>query len=533
MFAMKRCLGASTLVMALLCTTPHIARGADAQSPTTDAGTLSNAELLRMLKAMEQRVKSLEAQVQRNNEAATAPVPALAPAATSAPAAPPLRVTAAPASPAPAAAPSSTPTAPPAQPAAAAASGATANDQGLFGLYPSPIEGLKFGAYGELKVGSMQNPAANGQWQNGFDGGRLVLLPSYALTDRIIFNAEIEFEHGGTGFDNDDKLHGTAEIEQAFIDFKVRDYLNFHSPGIDLVPIGRTNLYHEPTTFYSVQRPELANGLIPTTFYVPSWGTAYGRIADGLEYRFQVSSSLEDFGDSFDNRTDANTATPGPYAAGIDGKNALAFSRPPVGDFRQLNNNLAYAARLAYDPPFAPGLSGSTSVYFTPNVEPRGAHSDVGTFLGGSNLTILDSELLYRIPKTGWELRGEYAQVFFGNPANLRANNDTDPTDNVGSTMWGLSGEVAYHVPIGSALGGDWEAVPFYRYTYEDLQTGGVRGTDANAPSGAGRVQFHTVGVAVFPTPKLVMKLNYQHIQDGETGGAKSDSILGAVGFFF
>lgn len=302
---------------------------------------------------------------------------------------------------------------------------------------------------------------------------------------------------------------------------------------MDLVPIGYTNQTHEPTTFYSVERPELANGLIPTTFRVPSWGTVYGQITNNLGYQFQISQSLEDFGDSFDARTSANTVPAGAYVAGIDGINALGFSRPPVGSFVQLNNNLAYDFRLSYTPPLVPGLAGSTSVYFTPNVEPRGAHSDVGTSLGKSSLTLLDSELRYRIPKTGWELRGEYVQAFFGNPANLRANNDSDSTNNVGNTMWGISGEVAYHVPLGQALGGDWEAVPFYRYSYENLQTGGFRGTDANAPTGAGHLQFHDVGVAVFPSPKLVLKLNYTHVEARESGGAKSDSILGGVGFFF
>ena len=61
----------------------------------------------------------------------------------------------------------------------------------------------------------------------------------------------------------------------------------------------------------------------------------------------------------------------------------------------------------------------------------------------------------------------------------------------------------------------------------------GVSGTDANAPIGLGHEQFHTVGVAVFPTPELVLKLNYQKVLDGEAGGAKSDSILGSVGFLF
>ena len=32
-------------------------------------------------------------------------------------------------------------------------------------------------------------------------------------------------------------------------------------------------------------------------------------------------------------------------------------------------------------------------------------------------------------------------------------------------------------------------------------------GTDTNVPNGSGQMQFRTVGAAVFPTPKLVLKL--------------------------
>ena len=114
--------------------------------------------------------------------------------------------------------------------AAPEASSSAAN-RDLFGLLPSPIDGLKLGAYGEVKFGSRRNPDHNGQWQSGFDAARLVLLPTFQFTDSIIFNAEIEFEHAGSGFDEDDKLHGTAEIEQLYIDFKVSPYFNVRSPG--------------------------------------------------------------------------------------------------------------------------------------------------------------------------------------------------------------------------------------------------------------------------------------------------------------
>lgn len=495
---------------------------------------------MRRIEAMDKRMRMLERELQRKGGATASAGQASGRRRTAAAPSPPASSPAAPGTVAlPAGGPAATPAelTPPANQSAGPATSARTGNKDLFGLLPSPVEGLKLGAYGELKFGTQQNPAANGQWQNGFDAARIVLLPTYAFTDNIVFNAEIEFEHAGSGFDADDKLHGTAEIEQAYVDFRINQRINIRSPGIDLVPIGYTNLYHEPTLFYSVNRPEIANSVIPTTLAVPAT-SIYGKIVDNLNYQFQVSTSLEDFGDDFSKRTDGNHVAPFPagYAPGIDGINALGFSKPPRGDFRQLSNDIAYTLRLSYTPPFVPGLAGSTSVYYTPNTTPRGAYADTGEKLGRSSLVLFDTELRYRVPRTGLEFRAEYAQAFFGNSANLRANNDGDPANNVGSSMYGISGEIAYHQRLGPILGREWEAVPFYRYTYENLQTGGLRGlrgTDDNAPSGAGHLQFHTVGVAVFPTPQLVLKLDYQKVIDREPGGANRDSVLGAVGFFF
>jgi hypothetical protein len=404
----------------------------------------------------------------------------------------------------------------------------------IVGLTESPVTGMSIGAYGEMFFGFQQNPAAGGQWQNGFDARRLVLLPTYLITPNIIFNAEIEFEHAGSGFDPDDKLHGTAEIEQIWIDFKMTDVINWRSPGIDLIPIGYINEHHEPTQFYSVNRPQLYNGLIPSTWKAGAT-SVYGRLAEGLTYTIQASSSLEDFGGDFATRTDANTVPPFPtgYPAGVSGSNALGFALPVRGDFRQLSNDIAWAGQLNYGPPMLPGFNGSVSAYYTPNTTPRGAYADNGTPLGRSNLTMFDAEFRYRIPDTGWEARGEYVFVEFGNPANLRANNDSDPANNVGKTMYGYSGELAYHLPLGNILSSDWEAVPFYRYTFQNLQTGGFAGIDPNLPTGAGQTQFHTAGIAVFPSPQIALKATYQKVINRDPAGARSDSVLGGVGFFF
>jgi hypothetical protein len=428
----------------------------------------------------------------------------------------------------------------------------TTGKKGILGVADSPVAGLSIGAYGELKYGSLQNPAANGQWQHGFDAHRLVLLPTYAITPNIIFNGEIEFEHGGIAFDSDDKLHGSVDVEQIFVDFLIHDRLNWRSPGIDLVPIGYINQHHEPTQFYSVKRPELYNGLIPSTWRVPAT-SIYGTIADGIRYQLQLSSSLEDFGDDFGLRTDANTVPtidpamllPIPYAAGITGLEALGLSRPVVGDFRQLSNDLAWAAKLDFTPPAVPGLGFSLSAYYTPNTTPRGAHDDWGNPLGRTSLTMFDAEFRYRIPKTWLEFRGEYVRTIFGNPINLRANNDSDPTNNVGKYMYGYSGEVALHVPLGTILGSEWKVVPFYRYTYQNLQTcpygspAGVASIDLCLPTGSGQTRFQDFGVAVFPSPQIVLKATYQRVRNNNPGGAQvppspiADSILGGVGFFF
>jgi hypothetical protein len=123
--------------------------------------------------------------------------------------------------------------------------------------------------------------------------------------------------------------------------------------------------------------------------------------------------------------------------------------------------------------------------------------------------------------------------VGFGNPANLRANNDGDDTNNIGKTMYGYSAEIAYHFSLGTILESEWEAVPFYRYTLENFQARGFTGTDLNAPTGKGQVQFHTAGIAIAPSPKVALKLTYQKAINSDLTGANADYVLGGIGFSF
>lgn len=372
--------------------------------------------------------------------------------------------------------------------------------------------GLKFGAYGEMLYRARQGAVS------GFDPRRIVLLPSYAVNDWINFNSEIEIEHGGAGVDftND----GNVEIEQAYLDFLFNEHFNWRSLGLDVVPIGRLNLFHEPTLFYSTDRPELYSELIPST-WTEGATSIFGKIVDGLQYQVMISSGLED-------RSAAN---------GINGVNGLRGARPSTGqNFNQTNGTPAITTRLAYQPPWVPGLDGSTSWHHSEASSSLSAYA-----IGGDlNVNLMDTELRYRIPRTGWELRADGALALIGRNGSLQANNDGDPTNNVGTRMWGAYGEVAYHFwpeawNHGRSRGMDF--VPFARYTHLDLQSGPSGGADVTASTGGNDREYYTFGFAFFPTHEIVLKMDYRlvhtHRTSGDPTGAERDQLQLAADFFF
>lgn len=372
--------------------------------------------------------------------------------------------------------------------------------------------GLKFGAYGEMLYRWREHSVS------AFDPRRLVLLPSYAVNDWMVFNSEIEIEHGGAGtdFTND----GNVEIEQAYVDFPVNEHFNWRSLGLDVVPVGRINLYHEPTVFYSTDRPELYREMIPST-WTEGASSIYGKIVDGLQYQAMISTGLED-------RSAAN---------GINGNNGLRDARPSTGqNFSQTNGTPAFTGRLAYQPPWIPGLDGSTSWHHSE----ASSTSSAFALNGDLNVDLIDTELRYFIPKTGWELRADCAIALIGNAGSLQANHDGDPTNNVGDHMWGAYAEVAYHFwpeTWKKGRGKNMDLVPFARYTHLDLQTGRSGGSDATANSGGNERDIYTFGFAYFPAREIVLKLDYRIVDDHRTTGTPAGSELNQLqfltGFFF
>lgn len=138
-------------------------------------------------------------------------------------------------------------------------------------------EGVSIGGYGEINYNAFRSNRKTDQ----LDVLRFILYTGYRFNDWIFLNAEFEYEHAGfeeQSVVTDATLSGTTLtttkrdinqgavfVEFAYVDFKFADPLQLKL-GLNLVPVGLTNYLHEPTTFYSVNRPYTESNIIPTTW---------------------------------------------------------------------------------------------------------------------------------------------------------------------------------------------------------------------------------------------------------------------------
>lgn len=137
------------------------------------------------------------------------------------------------------------------------------------------------GGYGELHYNHKQ--VGDGESTQTMDFHRFIIFYSHAWTEKWSFKSEVELEHN---YVKDG--HGELELEQA--------YVNYHSGhfgfqvGVILPSVGLLNEYHEPPLFLSVERPEYAKYIVPTTWF--GNGVAlYGKFGS-LDWRAVVMEGL-------------------------------------------------------------------------------------------------------------------------------------------------------------------------------------------------------------------------------------------------
>ena len=169
-------------------------------------------------------------------------------------------------------------------------------------IYHTQPGSLTFGGYAEA-----YGTSYNSRYKNGTaDVERFILYSAYRFNDWILFNAELEFEHAGfeqvtvvtdVDFAAREATQEKAEkneisVEFAYLDFEFSRALQLRL-GLNLVPIGITNYMHEPTTFYSVRRPISETTIIPSTWRELGL-LLHGELADGtIQYKTGIMTGLD------------------------------------------------------------------------------------------------------------------------------------------------------------------------------------------------------------------------------------------------
>jgi hypothetical protein len=365
----------------------------------------------------------------------------------------------------------------------------------LYGLGPAASKvyqiehGLSLGGYGEFSFQKLVSDKNGGR--DTFDLQRFVLYTGYKFTDRILLNSELEFEHAVTASDKE----GEVEVEFLNLDFLAWEQLNFRA-GLLLVPMGFVNEIHEPPFRHGVERPEVEQRIIPTTWREGGVGV-FGTLAPGLDYRAYL----------------------------LNGLTANGFTSDGIREGRQEGslasiNDIAGTARLDYTlwpgslvgASFWAGNSGQGDEF-------ANRHPGVFTLVWETH-----AQVHYR----GLELRALGAFTHIDDTALVSRQLE----DTIGKDQYGFYVEAAYDlVPVVFPDAPRYLAslAPFFRYENFDTQDSVPRGF-MRVPGKA--VQLYTVGLDYKPHPQVALKFEYRNFDAGNVQ-PKSDELNFGAGFAF
>lgn len=141
---------------------------------------------------------------------------------------------------------------------------------------------------------------------------RLVLYPGYRFSERLSVQAEVEFEHGGTGvtqeferfeeggeFETEVEQGGEVSLEQLHLQYAWRPQLGVRLGRLK-VPVGLAATHDEPPEYFTTTRSEMETRMIPVNWY-ENGVQLYGRLGGGaLRYQASLVNGLDASGFSSD-----------------------------------------------------------------------------------------------------------------------------------------------------------------------------------------------------------------------------------------
>jgi len=305
------------------------------------------------------------------------------------------------------------------------------------------------GGYGELHYNNIEGE------DNEIDLHRFVLFFDHEFSDSMRFLSELEVEHSISG----DGQNGEVEIEQAFLEFDLRESLQARG-GVLLMPIGILNETHEPTTFYGVERNAVENIIIPTT-WIMGGASLNGHFENGISWDLAITSGLK---------------------VPTTGANAFRVRSGRQNVSEATANDLAYTGRLKYTG--IPGLELAGTVNYQSNATQ--SNND-----GLNEATLYETHAIYN--KGPFGLRALYARWNLNGSAVSAAGADK---------QYGWYIEPSYK---------PWQQVGLYT-RYEKLD--GARDQD--------QFDQWEVGANYWPHEDVVLKVDYRSRDvDSNSSGAE------------
>jgi hypothetical protein len=321
---------------------------------------------------------------------------------------------------------------------------------------------------------------------------RLVIYTGYKFSDNILFNSEIEFEHGSTG-NNGSGSTGTVSVEMAALDFFIDPLFNVRA-GMVLMPMGFVNPIHEPPFFFGNNRPEVERRIIPSTWRENGLGL-FGELLPGLSYTTYV----------------------------VNGMNAKNFSADGIRSGRQsggqaLAEDLAYVGRLDYTPTQLPSITLGASAYV--------GHSGQNQLFNNQQINVAtqlyEAHLQWKYHGLEFRTLGSWGHI---DDAGLlsKANGKT-----IGAQNYGWYSEVGYDVMPHIFADTTLYLAPFFRYERMDTLAKVAAGYNDDLSKD---LEIYQIGVNYKPIPNVVIKADYRNFKQ-KAGIAPDDFNLG-VGFIF
>ena len=393
---------------------------------------------------------------------------------------------------------------------ASVSSGASATSDDEFGK-------VKWAGYGVVNY-AKQDFYANAQTATPekratTDLERIVLAPTFSLGKGYKFVTEIEFEHGGTGstveyeseeageFEAEIEKGGEVVLEQAYLLIEQSPLVNWKI-GEMVVPFGMINMYHEPSQYFTVERPLGETGVYPSTWHETGVGIT-GKY-DQWRYEAQIISGLD--------------------SSGFSGYGFVSGGMQNKLEYREADA-LAFVGNVDYS--FLPGVMVGGSLYYGDTAANR-VRNDMD-----ERADLFMGNLYARYEQGPVIVRGQYTYASLENSdlitkANLRSFN---------SGVLGISKS-----PVGSEAQSFMIAAGYDLFSLFELKQWGrldafvqYESYNTHAATEASITQLArydrsatTVGMNLKPRPGVVFKAEYSNRKhDGSTGSNQDYYGLG------